>query len=227
MVGVFFPLLFHSERANQSSAGIANHMERLCRSRDVSNHRDLTARFYFSFENFSHQHNLESLLKSIIQQLSFAPEIFSRLKELYEENTKAWPPSSPSVSSLQELLFAGLKLRCSNEKMPRKVFLVIDALDEIPKGMRRTEVVKFLKDLADLRIPFLHVLVTSRPKLDIKFPLSTENDAWVVLNVDEAAISADIGIYVNAALDTDFVPPLSDDTKEKVRRRLTKDQHGM
>ncbi|KAH8650865.1 hypothetical protein BGZ60DRAFT_520256 [Tricladium varicosporioides] len=98
---------------------------------------------------------------------------------------------------------------------------------KIPKGMRRNKVVKFLKELAALRIPFLHVLVTSRPKLDIKSPLSAENDAWVVLNVDVAAISADIGIYVNAALDTDFVPPLSDDTKEKVRKRLTKDQHGM
>src|SRR4051794_24351909 len=82
MVGAFLRLLFYFERTDQSSAGIANHVERLCRTRDVSNHHDLTARFYFSFENFSHQHNLESLLKSIIQQLSFAPEIFSRLKEL-------------------------------------------------------------------------------------------------------------------------------------------------
>ncbi|KAH7418573.1 heterokaryon incompatibility protein-domain-containing protein [Cadophora sp. MPI-SDFR-AT-0126] len=208
-------------------AAIANHMERLCRTRDVSNHRDLTARFYFSFENFSLQQNLENLLKSIIQQLSFAPEIFSRLKELYEENTKAWPPSSPSVSRLQELLCAGLKLRCSEVKVPREAYLIIDALDEIPKGIRRTEVIKFLRDLAALRIPFLHVLVTSRPKLDIQAPLSAENDAWAVLNVDVAAISADIGIFVNAALDTDFVPPLSDDTKRNVRKRLTKDQHGM
>jgi hypothetical protein len=202
-------------------------MEAICRSRDLSNQRDLTAKFYFSFENFSHQHNLESLLKSIIQQLSFAPEIFSGLRDLYEENTKTWPPNSPSTSSLQELLISGLKSRCSNEKTTRNVFLIIDALDEIPKGSRRNEVIKFLKDLAASSIPFLHVLVTSRPKSDITSRLSGTKASWIVLNVDKAAIRADIGIYVNNILEIDFEPPLPDDTKEKIRERLTKDQDGM
>jgi len=159
--------------------------------------------------------------------LSFAPEIFSGLRDLYEENTKTWPPSSPSTSSLQELLISGLKSRCSNEKTTRNVFLIIDALDEIPKGSRRNEVIKFLKDLAASSIPFLHVLVTSRPKSDITSRLSGTKASWIVLNVDKAAIRADIGIYVNNILETDFEPPLPDDTKEKIRERLAKDQDGM
>lgn len=212
---------------DRNSASIMNHIEALCRTRDVSNHRDLTAKFYFSFENFSLQHNLESLLKSIIQQLSFAPEIFSRLRDLYEENTKTWPPSSPSTASLQELLIAGLKARCSNKSNPRNVFLFVDALDEIPVGSPRTDVINLLKELAASNIPFLHILITSRPKSDITSRLSTKADSWTELHVDKTEIRADIGVYVDKVLKTHFVPPLPEDTEENVRKRLTRDQDGM
>jgi ankyrin repeat domain-containing protein 50 len=213
--------------ANNGSASIADYMEAVCRRRDGSNQRDLVAKFYFSFENFSQQQDLECLLKSIIQQLSFAPEIFSELRNVYEEHNKIYPPSSPSTSELQKILVSGLSARCSNADTPRHVFLVIDALDEVPKGSRREEVIDFLKELAACKIPFLHVLVTCRPDTDITTRISGSHNLWTRLNVDKEAIRLDIGKYVNKVLEQQDFAELPDDTKEKIRDRLTKDQDGM
>jgi hypothetical protein len=222
-----FLLNLRKNYADRSSASIANHLEAVCRSRDGSAQRDLVVKFYFSFENFAHPKDLESLLKSIIQQLSFAPEIFSELRDLYEEHTRTYPPSSPSTAEMQRVLISGLKARCSNVKTPRNVFLVIDALDEIPKGSRREEVINFLKQLEDFKIPFLHVLVTYRPEPDISKRISGPQSSWVGLEVNKEATRADIGRYVNNVLNTFFGDDLIDDTKERVRERLTKDQDGM
>lgn len=116
-----------------SSASIASFLEDACSNREGTRGRDLAAKFYFSFEA-THQQDLESLIKSIIQQLSNAPEIFSELRSLYDKNNKTWPPRSPSISALQEALTTGLRNRCSDVATPRNIFLIIDALDEIPKA---------------------------------------------------------------------------------------------
>lgn len=205
------------------SASIASRLEDACSNREGARGRDLVAKFYFSFEA-THQQDLESLVKSIIQQLSNAPEIFSELRSLYDKHNRTWPPRSPSVAALQEALINGLGNRCSDVVIPRNVFLIIDALDEIPKGSRRDLVINFLKDLAQSNIPYLHILASSRHKRDISLRLT----AWTALHISKAEVQSDIRIYVNNVIDNNIdLSALPGVTKDLIRARLAKDQEGM
>ena len=57
----------------------------------------------------------------------------------------------------------------------RPVYLIIDALDECPNTsgipFTREQVLDLVKELVGLRLPSLHICVTSRPEVHIRYAL--------------------------------------------------------
>jgi hypothetical protein len=57
------------------------------------------------------------------------------------------------------------------------VYLILDALDECPNTSgvpsSREQVLDLVKELVDLRLPSLHICVTSRPEVDIQDTLAS------------------------------------------------------
>jgi hypothetical protein len=134
--------------------------------------------FYCSFEDSSQEDHFETLLRLFIYQLCRPDLVPTPLQGLYNE-CHEYPPSEPTNEELYTTLTDILKeshaesaetsdfSEGNSVRDPlkdaglRNIYLIIDALDEIP-FLQRWEVLEFLQKLATLRLPQLHMLVTSR-----------------------------------------------------------------
>ena len=85
-------------------------------------------------------------------------------------------------------------------------YIIIDALDESPdvSGMpaEREKVLEFLKDLVSLRLPNLHICVSSRPEFDIRKALKPLSLFSFSLH-DERGQKDDISTYIEATVNSD------------------------
>jgi hypothetical protein len=87
----------------------------------------------------------------------------------------------------------------------RPTFLIIDALDESPNidfPSAREKVLQLLKELVDLRLPNLHICVTSRPEIDIRNTIVSLPTLGMSLH-DESGQRKDIADYVRSVVYTD------------------------
>ena len=88
----------------------------------------------------------------------------------------------------------------------RQIYLIIDALDECPdtSGIPspREKVLLFVKDLVDLRLPNLHICVTSRPEIDIRNVLEPLTTCRVSLH-HQSGQKKDIEDYVRSVVYSD------------------------
>ena len=86
------------------------------------------------------------------------------------------------------------------------VYLIVDALDECPNTSSlpspRENVLKFVEELIDLRLPNLRICVTSRPETDIKVLLEPLSFRSVSLH-DESGQMADIESYIKSVVTKD------------------------
>lgn len=111
------------------------------------------------------------------------------------------------------------------------IYIIIDALDECPnisaRPTPRAILLKLLKGLIDLRIPNLHICITSRPEVDIRSVL--EPLAYVAITLhDESGQKKDISDYVNMAVYSDeTMGKWRDDDKELVVKVLSEKADGM
>ena len=93
------------------------------------------------------------------------------------------------------------------------IYIILDALDECPNSYGvptpRSQVLTLVKQLMDLRLPHLHVCVTSRPEFDIRATLG-----WLALRSvslhEESGQKEDIVDYVKSVVYSD-----SDETMMK------------
>jgi len=85
------------------------------------------------------------------------------------------------------------------------VFVVIDALDELPNTTGvpspRDEVLDFVAQLVNLQIPNLHICVTSRPETDIQFILDPLSFRSISLHGESGQIQDIVG-YVKSVVNT-------------------------
>ena len=109
-------------------------------------------------------------------------------------------PRSPSNDEL---------IRCLKDllHLPGKapVYLIVDALDECPNTTllsHRDEVLLFIQDLVDSRLPNLRICVTSRPETVIKSILDPLTFRSVSLH-DESGQKEDIENYIKFIVNTD------------------------
>src|SRR6267154_1909372 len=186
----------------------------------------LMAYFYFDFRNANKQ-SLRHLLPSLLTQLSAhsSPrcDILSKLYSVHE-NGKNQPSGDVLTKCLEDML-----------SLPdqRPIYLIIDALDESPttSGIpsARERVLQLLKELVDLRLPNLHICVTSRPEIEIRNVIEPLTSLRVSLH-DQTGQKEDIADYVRSIvysnLDTNMKRWKKED-KEIVVKTLTEQADGM
>jgi hypothetical protein len=157
------------------------------------------AYFYFDFRNVNKQH-LHDLITSLLIQLSAHShprcDILSRLYEAHDDG-KTQPSDIVLVNCLKQMF-----------SLPDQgpIYLVMDALDEcsdasgIPSPRER--VLQLVKELVELRLPNLHICVTSRPEVDIRDVLEPLTSLRVSLH-NESGQKQDILNYVKSIVYSD------------------------
>ena len=158
--------------------------------------------FYFDFRDVNKQ-NLEHLVRSLLTQLSaLSDRRCDILLHLYESHNRG--TKQPSDDLLIQCLKQMLSIPDS-----RRIYLVIDALDECPDSSGipspRERVLQFLRELVELRLPNLHICVTSRPEIDIRDILDPLTSCPVSLH-DQSGQKKDIVDYVKSVVYSDSEP---------------------
>ena len=204
-----------------SSSAVINEVTNLCSAGSAS-----MAYFYFDFRDLDKQarHNI---LPSLLVQLSNRSNAFCDiLSHLYEtHDIGARQPSDKALTQcLQEML-----------TLPDQgpVYLVIDALDECPdtSGVptARQRVLDLVKELVSLRLPSLHICVTSRPEVDIGDALESLASQTVSLQ-DELGQKKDIADYIRSVVysgSSKFMKRWRKEDKEDVIETLSERAGGM
>ena len=160
------------------------------------------AYFYFDFRNANKQ-GLHDLVPSLLTQLSahssLRCDILSELYLVHDDGKK-----QPSSSALTRCLKHMLALPDQ-----RPIYLIIDALDESPNTSgipsARERVLQLLKELVDLRLPNLHICVTSRPESDIQDVIVPLISLRVSLH-DQSGQKQDIADYVRSIVYSNLEP---------------------
>ena len=184
------------------------------------------AYFYFDFRDLDKQH-IRNLLPSLLIQLS-APsgacrDVLSRLYLAHDNGEK-----QPGVGAMTQCLREMLTI-CDQ----RPIYIILDALDECPNlsgiPSPREQVLMLVKDLVNLRLPHLHICVTSRPEFDIRATLRPLALHSVSLH-DESGQKKDIIDYVNSVVYSDSETMMKrwrDEDKKIVVESLAENADGM
>ena len=159
----------------------------------------LMAYFFFDFRDTQKQHRRD-LLSSLLFQLSARSDpchhIFSLFYLDHDEGAQ-----QPSDDALVQCLTDMLKVEGQ-----LATYIIIDALDESPNisGMptTREKVLQFLEDLARLELPNVHICVSSRPEIDIRFILEPLARFCVSIHEERGQI-ADISGYIKSVVPSD------------------------
>lgn len=137
------------------------------------------AYFYFSFSEANKQ-SFENLLASLVTQLCNSQPPFKHLEKVYDKQMK------PS----RTLLIETLSIAC---KQYGEVVIVLDALDELPEGNERRDVLAYLAELKRSATN-VKTIVSSRYLADIGE--SVVSYGAVPLPIDLAQVNEDIRLYV-------------------------------
>ena len=179
------------------SSTIIQDIEALCDAGEAS-----MAYFYFDFRNANKQ-TLHDLVLSLLTQLSahssLRCDILSELYFAHDSGRK-----QPSDTDLTKCLKDMLTLR---GQLP--IYIIMDALDESPNTSEipsaRERVLQLLKELVDLRLPNLHICVTSRPEIDIKNDVVPLTSLRVSLH-NQRGQKEDIADYVRSVVYSNLEP---------------------
>jgi hypothetical protein len=171
-------------------------IEVMCKAGEAS-----MAYFYFDFRDANKQ-RLRDLVPSLLTQLSACSgprcDILSDFYSAHDEGK-----NQPSDSNLAKCLKKMLTLPTTDQ---RPTFLIIDALDESPNTSgipsHRDRVLRFVKELVELRLPNLRICVTSRPEIDIRDVLKPLTSCRVSLH-DQNGQKKDIEDYVKSVIYSD------------------------
>ena len=182
------------------------------------------AYFYFDFRDVNKQ-RLRNLLPSLLIQLSarsdFCCDILSRL---YTPNDHG--VQKPSDRAMVECLKQMLTLETRTP-----TYIIMDALDECPIVSTipspREEVLDFVDELVGLRLPNVHICVTSRPEHDIQVVFKDLALRAVSLH-NESGQREDIVNYVTSFVHSDRkVRRWRDEDKDLVIKALSEKADGM
>ena len=184
------------------------------------------AYFYFDFRDVD-KRSRHNLLPSLLVQLSARSDPFCDvLSRLYKDHDDGM--RRPSESALMRCLKDMLTLPDQGS-----VYLILDALDECPKGSGvpsiRKQVLDLVRDLVDLRLPCLHICVTSRPEVDIQDTLENLASHSISLH-GESGQQKDITDYIGSVVHSNSVREIRrwrDADKDLVIKTLSERADGM
>jgi NACHT domain len=176
-----------------TSSTIIEDIENVCKAGRAS-----LAMYYYDFRE-DQKRDLRGLLSSVLLQLCDQSGSYSnRLGVFHWLHRKG--ERSPSDDDLVRCLKSLL-----NIQGPPPVYLIIDGLDECSGSSAlsspREEVLSFLEDLVEARLPNLRICVTSRPEADIKLVLEPLTIFSISLH-DESGQKEDIENYIRSVVNT-------------------------
>jgi hypothetical protein len=180
--------------------------------------------FYCDFRDEDKQ-NCRNLVLSVISQLCAQSKIYcDTLSRIYLAHGEgARKPSDVTLT------------RCLTELVSRPVqvpiYIIVDALDECPNesGLPtpREEVLDLAKNLVNLRVPNLHICVTSRPEIDIQCVLEPLTSLCVSLQ-NESGQKKDIVDYISSVVYSDTkMRRWREEDRKLVIETLTERANGM
>jgi hypothetical protein len=159
----------------------------------------LLAFFYFDFRDDSKK-NLRGLLSSLLVQFCHSSDTYSAiLSDFYSEHDKGLRQASDNALTdcLKRMLM---------HPGQAPIYIIIDALDECPNtfGMPtpREKVLKFVKELVDLKLSNFRICITSRPEADITISLDSLPFNQISLHRESGQMQ-DIVDYINFFVHTD------------------------
>jgi hypothetical protein len=87
-----------------------------------------------------------------------------------------------------------------------KIYIIVDALDECPNfpgtPSAREDVLEFVKELVNMKLPNVNLCVASRPEMDIRLVLEPLTKLRISLH-DEIGQKKDITEYINFIVRSD------------------------
>lgn len=182
------------------------------------------AYFYFDFRD-SNKQRRRYVLPSHLIQLSVRSEtccdILSRLYSVHDCGVQ-----KPSDRAMTDCLKQMLTLPSQGP-----TYIILDALDECPNTTGipspREEVLELVNELVDLRLPTLHICVTSRSEIDIQSALQPLIPRTVSLH-EEKGQQQDIVDYINHVVHSDkWIRRWREEDKELVIKVLSEKADGM
>jgi hypothetical protein len=180
--------------------------------------------FYCDFRDEDKQ-SCRNLVLSIISQLCAQSDIccnsISRIYLAHDEGAR-----KPSDETLTRCLTEIVSL-----PLQAPIYIIVDALDECPNesGLPtpREEVLDLVKDLVGLRVPNLHICVTSRPEIDIKSVLELLTTLCVSLH-NESGQKKDIVNFISSVVHSDTkMRRWREEDRKLVIETLTERANGM
>jgi hypothetical protein len=157
------------------------------------------AYYYFDFRDVKKQ-DCYGLLSSLISQLSAESDSrFNVLSQLYSEHRRGI--RRPDIDALKKCMTDMLSLPGQ-----APIYIIVDAVDECPNlsGMpsAREEVLELIEEFINLKLPNVHLCVTSRPEMDIRMVLEPLTSLRVSLH-DESGQKEDIIEYIKSVVHSD------------------------
>jgi hypothetical protein len=198
-----------------SSSSIVKHIKALRNAR--------LAYFFFDFRNENKQ-SCNSLLRSLLFRLStqshHLSDILAHLHSVYEDG-KRQPSDGTFTRCLKKML---------SHPSRDPVYLIIDGVDECPDSSgsgpsAREQVLKLIDELVHLRLPNVHICVSSRPEVGNGF----KDSAILSVSLHEQnGHRENIYDYIKSMVHSDpKMRSLSEKEKKRVVETLTKKSDGV
>ena len=182
------------------------------------------AYYYFDFRDVKKQ-DCYGLLSSLISQLSaHSDSCHNVLSKLYSDSGRGM--QKPEVAALKECLADMLSLPGQGP-----IYIIVDALDECPNfsgtPSAREDVLEFVKEIVNLKLPNVNLCVASRPELDIRLVLEPLTTLKISLH-DEIGQKRDIVEYINSIVRSDWsMQRWNEEDKQLVVDMLSRKADGM
>ena len=158
------------------------------------------AYYYFDFRDVKKQ-DCYGLLSSLISQLSAESDsCYNVFSKLYSDNSHGM--QKPDLGALKKCVADMLSSSGQGQ-----IYIIVDALDECPNSpgtpSAREEVLEFVKEIVNLKIPNVNLCVASRPEVDIRLVLEPLTTLKISLH-DEIGQKKDIDEYINSVVHSDW-----------------------
>jgi hypothetical protein len=182
------------------------------------------AYYYFDFRDVKKQ-DCYGLLSSLVSQLSSKSDACCNvLSKLYSDNSRG--VQKPDIDALKQCLANMLSLPGQG-----RVYIIVDALDECPNSpgtpSAREDVLEFVKEIANLKLPNVNLCVASRPEMDIRLVLEPLTTLKISLH-DEIGQKKDIVEYINSIVRSDAgMQRWNEEDKQLVVETLSGKADGM
>jgi hypothetical protein len=157
------------------------------------------AYYYCDFRDVKKQDHY-GLLSSLLSQLSYQSDsCYEVLCQLYSANASGI--GKPDDNALTECIKEMLGLPGQGS-----IYIIIDALDECPNILgtpsAREEILELVEELVGLKLPNVHLCVTSRPEVDIRTVLEPLTSLQICLH-SESGQKEDILAYIKSVVHSD------------------------